>query len=145
MLKKYGIKYSGFLLIIGFLATSSAQAFADTNNPTTGDTEKAYLIQMMNQLDAIQPFILAAKNVQLPDKRVQFHYSRYQNSQGQYHNGLLEDVQSIKAGIAQYINQPAIEPRIVQPLQGDYLSLQPVPDNQHALVAPNLEVPHADG
>lgn len=146
MLKNYFMRISGVLCTIGTLTVASQRVLADTDNPTTSDAEKVYLVQIINQLDAMQPLILAAKNAQLSDKRVQFHYHRYRDNQGKLQNGLLEDVQSIKLGITQYLDQPAIEPRSVQPLQGDYLNLKPIPNNQNNLVAPNMaEVPNADG
>ncbi len=150
MLKRYLIKLSEILFALGVLVTPSLAAFAALNNPTTTDAESAYLVQVMNQLDAMQPLILAAQKAQLPNKRVKFHYTHYQDSQGKTQNGLLEDVKSIKAGIAQYLNEPAIEPRIVQPLQGDYLNLKPVASDQSNLVSSTSTsntagASHADG
>lgn len=138
MPKNYLSQFLKALLTISIATSPMVQAFGDTNNPTTTDAEKAYLVQIMNQLDALQPLILAAQKSQLPDKRVQFHYSRYQDNEGNEHNGLLEDVAAIKAGITQYLNQPAIEPRTVQPLQGDYLNLKAVVNNPNNLTSPAI-------
>jgi RAQPRD family integrative conjugative element protein len=135
MSQKISFSMAKLLLIFSLASNPLLPAIADTDNPTTSDAEKAYLVQIINQLDAMQPLIIAAQNAQLSDKRVQFHYRHYQDSQGKTQNGLLEDVQAIKAGITQYLNQPAIEPRNVQPLQGDYLNIKPVPDNQNNLVS----------
>ena len=93
------------------------------------DTEKVYLTQIVNQLDALQPLIMAASEAQPPDQRVTFHYQQYRDNQGRVHNGLLEDVQAVKAGVVEHLNAPAIEPRSIRPLQGDYLNLKPVPTN----------------
>ncbi|MCD6047009.1 MAG: hypothetical protein K0S08_656 [Gammaproteobacteria bacterium] len=135
--------------MLGALANPAFEALADADAPTTRNDEKAYLIQIINQLDALQPLILAAQQAQLTDKRVTFHYTHYQDNQGQTHNGLLEDTQSIKAGVIQYLNQPTVEPRVVQPLQGDYLDLKSVPNNPTSLAASSApdssEVLHADG
>ena len=152
MLKKNFFSLSKIALLFGCIANPMLLALADTDSPTTNDAEKAYLVQIINQLDAMQPLILAAQNAQLANKRVQFHYARYQDIQGQPQNGLLEDVRSIKTGITQYLNEPAIEPRSVQPLQGDYLNLKPVQSNPSDFVstkqinAPNTaEVLNANG
>lgn len=82
--------------------------------------EKIYLTQILNELDAIQPLILAAQAQQSKNTRTQFHYIHYRDGQGQLHNGLLEDVQAIKSGITQALNQLPMEPRVVAPIQGDY-------------------------
>lgn len=149
MPKKYTLQFSKALLLLGALINPAFEALAETDNPTTNNDEKAYLIQIINQLDALKPLILAAQNAQLSDKRVQFHYTRYQDSQGQLHNGLLEDTESVKAGVVQYLNQPTVEPRTVRPLQGDYLDLKPVENDSSNLVTSNTpsqpEVSHADG
>ena len=78
---------------------------------------------------------------------MQFHYSRYQDNQGKWHEGLLEDIHSIEAGVLEYLNQPIIEPRVVQPLKNDYLNIKPVPMlniDQYQSVAPK-EVEHDNG
>ena len=103
-----------------------------TANP---EAEKVYLTQIVNQLDALQPLIIAASGAQSPDQRVTFHYQQYCDKQGRVHNGLLEDVQAVKAGVVEHLNAPAIEPRSIKPLQGDYLNLKPVPTN--GILAPN--------
>lgn len=83
--------------------------------------ERSYLQQILNQLNAVQSLILAAQKEQPKNIRITFHYTKFRDSQGQRHNGLLEDVQAIKAGIVQKLSQPSIEPRVVKPLNGDYL------------------------
>jgi RAQPRD family integrative conjugative element protein len=84
--------------------------------------EKIYLTQILNQLDAIQPLAIVANKAQPQNTRIQFHYTRYRDNQGQLHNGLLEDIQAIKAGITQKLNDSAIEPRVVAPIKGDYIN-----------------------
>lgn len=97
-------------LILAFLTANADEA-----------SEKIYLTQIVNQLNAIQPLILAAQKEQPTNQRIQFHYSRYKDSRGQVHNGLLEDVQAIKKGIEAQLNSTTVEPRTFQPIQGDYL------------------------
>jgi RAQPRD family integrative conjugative element protein len=83
--------------------------------------ERMYLIQIINQLDAIQPLILAAQHEQPPNTRIHFHYTKFNNNQGQICNGLLEDIQNIKSGVNEELNSVAIEPRAIKPLNGDYI------------------------
>ncbi len=88
----------------------------------TSQQEKIYLTQILNQLNAIQPLIVAAAKTQEKNTRIQFHYTQYPDAEKQIHNGLLEDIQAIKKGIEEQLNQIAIEPRHIQPIQGDYLN-----------------------
>ena len=96
-------------------------AFMATNCFANEAQEKIYLTQILNQLNAIQPFIIAAEKEQPKNTRIQFHYTKFHDSQGQLHNGLLEDIQSIKAGIEEKLNQIPVEPRTAIPISGDYL------------------------
>jgi RAQPRD family integrative conjugative element protein len=82
--------------------------------------EDVYLKQILNQLDAVQPLIPAAEKAQPKNERIQFHYTKYKDSQGKTHNGLLEDIQAIKSGINQKLNQVSVEPRQVIAVKGDY-------------------------
>jgi len=82
--------------------------------------ENVYLKQIVNQLDAVQPLILAAEKAQPKNKRIQFHYTKYKDAQGIVHNGLLEDIQVIKKGINQKLDQVSAEPRQVMAIKGDY-------------------------
>lgn len=85
------------------------------------EQERAYLVQLVNQLAAMTPLILAAQKEQPANTRVTFHYTAYRDATGQKHNGLLEDVQAIKQGIEEKLNAVSAEPRVVMPVQGDYL------------------------
>jgi len=105
------LKFTLFLILLIF----SSICFANNNA-----SEKIYLTQILNQLNTMQPLILAAKQEQPPNTRVQFHYTRYKDAKGQWHNGVLEDVQAIKSGIAEKLNDTSIEPRVFAPVRGDY-------------------------
>src|SRR5262245_28075917 len=105
-------KYWTAILSLGLMLSNTSLASTEQEN--------RYLIQVLNQLDAMKPLILAAKKEQSEHQRMQFHYTAWRDSHGQLHNGLLEDIQAIKAGIAEKLHAPAIEPRPVEPIQGDY-------------------------
>ena len=78
------------LAIVVCMSLFSILAMASEEN------EKVYLVQIINQLDAIKPLIIAAKNEQAKNIRVQFHYTAFRDSNGKLHNGLLEDIAEIK-------------------------------------------------
>ena len=126
MFKKNILVFIKSFTIVGLLLHAASPATADDTSFGRNDLEKTYLVQIINQLDAMQPFIVSAEQAQLPNKRIQFHYSRYQDNQGQWHAGLLEDIHSIKAGVLEYLHQPTIEPRVVVPLKNDYVNVKPV-------------------
>ena len=87
----------------------------------TVSQERMYLTQVFNELNAIQPLLLAARAAQPKNLRTQFHYTRFQDSHGCWHNGLLDDVQAIRGGIQQQLNSMPVEPRAFAPIKGDYL------------------------
>ncbi len=87
----------------------------------SAEQERLYLVQLMNQLDAMMPMILAAQREQPPNLRLQFHYTAWRDNKGQLHNGLLQDVNAIKNGIREKLNGITEEPRVVRPILGDYL------------------------
>lgn len=97
MLKKLLLLLSSLMLLFSDLS------FANTS------LEDSYLLQIINQLEAIQPLILAAEKAQPKNQRVQFHYSE-----------VLTDIEKIKTGIQEKLHHAVIEPRTVSPIKGDY-------------------------
>lgn len=83
--------------------------------------ESIYLKQILNQLEAIKPLVLAASKEQPKNMRVQFHYIHYQDMSGNHHNGLLEDIEEIEKGVQARLSQPTTEPHRFAPIKGDYL------------------------
>ena len=104
-------------LLAGLLIYSvGAIASADT------EQEDIYLTQILNQLNAVKPLILAAAREQPKSNRVQFHYSKFVDSSGAFHNGLLEDLDEIEYGIRQKLKTIPDEPNLFKPITGDYLT-----------------------
>jgi RAQPRD family integrative conjugative element protein len=85
------------------------------------EQERIYLVQLVNQLNALLPVITTAEKSQPKNQRVSFHYSAWHDAKGKRHNGLWEDVREIKSGIEEKLNTVTVEPRVVVPIQGDYL------------------------
>ena len=86
------------------------------------ETERTYLVHILNQLNALTPLIKAADHEQVKNLRITFHYHSYTDNNGKLHNGLLEDIAEIKKGIQQRLNQSSNEPRVFTHIKGDYLS-----------------------
>ena len=104
------------LVIATLIAVISTQVLANE------EQEKIYLIQMINQLDALKPLLLAAANEEPKNTRTQFHYIAYRDADGKLHNGLLEDINEIKLGIKARLGQATIEPHNFQAIKGDYIN-----------------------
>lgn len=113
-------RFISFLLFISMSIASLAQT-SPSSQIASAEQERVYLVQIVNQLNAMIPSIIAAEKLQPRNQRVMFHYSAWRDPAGRVHNGLLEDVQSIKKGIEEKLNTVSVEPRVVQPIRGDYL------------------------
>jgi RAQPRD family integrative conjugative element protein len=87
-----------------FLILSAAPVYADT------DLENAALARIVNVLNSVSPLIDEAERQQDKTARVQFQYQ-----------ALRADINKIKTGIEQKLQTTSIEPRVVLPIQGDYL------------------------
>lgn len=87
----------------------------------SSEQERIYLLQLLCQIDAMQPTLLAAQKEQPKDARVQFHYTGYRDGDGQWHNGVSDDLKLIQTGIQEKLDHLSIEPRSVTPIKGDYL------------------------
>lgn len=114
-LKKAVVLFGTLMLLF-----SNVQA-ATPSETSSSEQERIYLVQLVNQLNAMLPTVKAAQRQQPRNARIQFHYSAYQDANGQAHNGLLEDRQTIKQGIEEKLDTVTVEPRVIQPIRGDYL------------------------
>ncbi|HVV68002.1 MAG TPA: RAQPRD family integrative conjugative element protein [Gammaproteobacteria bacterium] len=116
-------------MLVLMLCGVMTQVFA---SPQPEDQERSYLVQLVNQLDAMTPLVLAAEREQPQNVRMQFHYTAWRDSKGQLHNGLLEDIKTIKAGIRQKLDQTPVEPRALDAIRGDYLDKNNVSPESHS-------------
>ena len=91
--------------------------------------ERIYLTQIINQLNAIKPLIIAANKEQEKNLRIRFHYTTYRDSNEKLHNGLLEDINDIQNGIQAKLNLTSGEIRHFQPVKDDYISLNTMRSN----------------
>lgn len=82
--------------------------------PSMADTasENAGLARIIPILDSLNPLIHAAEVQAEPKARVKFRY-----------DWLRQDLAKIRAGLVQKIQLPQIEPRIVDPLKGDFVEM----------------------
>lgn len=91
---------SGILLASLFISN----VYADT------ELENAALSRVITVLNSLTPLIQEAERQQDKSTRVQFQYA-----------ALQADINKIKAGIAEKLQTQTIEPRMVAPVDGDYL------------------------
>ena len=98
------IKRLSIIATVLTLLTCNSVAFA--NNAQMNAT----LVRISTILSQINPLINLAQKQQDPNARVQFQF-----------DALRSDIGNIQAGIAQAVNHVSIQPRMVEPLLGDYL------------------------
>lgn len=124
-MKKIIFPFLLFFLLGAFFTGvfGTVQAIASTvSNEKSFEKESMYLVQLVNQLNAMMPFIVAAGKAQPQNQRMTFHYSAWKDTNGKKHNGLLEDTQLIKKAIEEKLNTVSIEPRVIAEIQGDYVN-----------------------
>ena len=80
-------------------------SFAQANN----EREKAALVRLIHELQALQPLVTEARQSALMDARIRLNY-----------DWLSQDLVHIQHGIQDYLDTPRSEPRSFPPLQGDY-------------------------
>jgi RAQPRD family integrative conjugative element protein len=97
-------------------------AFISLNAIAGEAEERIYLTQIINQLHAIKPLIVAASKEQPKKNRIQFHYTSYRDLNGKQHNGLLDDINEIENGIKEKLEKIPSAPHTFQPIKGDYIN-----------------------
>lgn len=95
------------LIVYGMLCLFSASAYADTAR------ENETLARIVHVLDSLQPLIQKAEQEQDTGERAQFDYA-----------ALRQDITRVKAGIERKFAAYPLEPRVIKPIQGDYLSIR---------------------
>jgi RAQPRD family integrative conjugative element protein len=110
------MKVKSLLIMALYLCSINTSALANE------EKEKMYLIQMINQLDALKPLVIAASNEQQENSRQKFNYTAFVNSSGKSQNGLLEDINELKKGIQARLNKTETEPHRFEAIKGDYIS-----------------------
>jgi RAQPRD family integrative conjugative element protein len=108
------------LPVILFIGLVSFNAIASESH------ERMYLKQMINQLEALKPLVVSASHEQPNNVRVKFHYTSYRDTNGIFHNGLLEDINEIQNGIKEKLNQKIDDPNHFQAIKGDYLDMKKI-------------------
>lgn len=94
-----------FILLLICLLSISARADTALENET--------LARIVHVLDSLQPLIQEAQAQQESGERVQFDYV-----------ALRQDIQRVKTGIQRKFAENRLEPRIIKPIQGDYLIIR---------------------
>ena len=93
------------LLVLGLLAAASLLQFVAAD----ADGERAALVRIDHELQAIEPLITEAASQANPDARIRFQY-----------DWLRQDLDRIRRGIDEHVHAPRSEPRTFPPLRGDY-------------------------
>jgi RAQPRD family integrative conjugative element protein len=98
-------------LTIGFSQTALASS----------DLLNEQIVRIINQLNAIKQIIKETERYQSQNEPVKLHLKAFKGADNKMHNGVYEDVELIKKGLIAYINKPAIAPKKVLPIEGDFI------------------------
>jgi len=101
-MKQYRLHFT--MLFVAGLVPLMAHADMDMSNQ--------YLQRAINELAAAKVYVQKAKEQQPANQRVVFHYE-----------WVLSDIDKIAGGIQQKFNMPSIQPRVIKPVKGDYITL----------------------
>lgn len=85
---------------------------------------KVTLAKIVENLQAIQPLITRAERQQSANPRYQVHFENWQSGDGVHHHGLRTDVTAIQTALEKIIQTPGNEPRVVTPIQTDFIGGQ---------------------
>ncbi len=117
----YHIKCAKWIkrIVIGLLLCSSFLCFAAE---ASAKVEKIYLTQLVNQLDAMKPLIIAASKQQPKTNRLFFHYIGYRDAKHTWHTGLLDEINQIQKVIQLKLDHAPAEPTMLSSIQADYIT-----------------------
>jgi RAQPRD family integrative conjugative element protein len=75
------------------------------------EAEKVALARIYTVLNGLKPLIAEAKSAQDKTARIQFRYQQ-----------LEADLCKIQTGIDAYFHPPCLQPRVLRPIDGDYVN-----------------------
>ncbi len=102
-------------------------------------------MMLVNEISQINAAIYVAREADKAQKkqiengvvRDVFHFSAWRDSQGILHQGLIDDLQSIKQGIQAYL-KPEVMPIVqIKALHGDYTHIQKAASKNTAIKQDN--------
>ena len=102
-----------FLLLIITLTSFTTHASDEALNQT--------LVRVINQLNAIMPLLDEAQTELEPNARITLHIDAFEGADGNRHEGLRDDLLSIRNALIDYINKPVIAPKTIKPLALDFI------------------------
>jgi hypothetical protein len=97
------------LMIMSMTAYASDEALNQT------------LVRVINQINAIMPLLDEAKKEVEPNARITLHIDAFEGADGKQHEGVRDDLLSIRNALIDYINKPVIAPKTIQPLALDFI------------------------
>jgi hypothetical protein len=67
------------------------------------------------------PLLDEAKSEVEPNARITLHIDAFEGADGKPHEGLRDDLLSIRNALIDYINKPVIAPKTIHPLAFDFI------------------------
>ena len=91
------------VIAVSILSVSLISLNADS------ETEREALTRLVQELQLLIPIVDRAERHAGPQRRVQFRY-----------DWLRKDLERVSTGIRDYLEDSRLEPRVVEPLRGEY-------------------------
>lgn len=92
-----------------------------TNAISSEAIMKETIVKIINQLQNIKPLIEKAAKEQPKNPRVKIHFKRFKDGNGESHNGLKEDINSIQSALIEFLNKQSVEPRHYSAIDNDFI------------------------
>lgn len=92
----------------------------------TNDQMNEDLVKVVQELQAIKPLLEKAQMEQEKNKRIKINFEDFIGPNGEKHTGLKSDINTIQQSIISMINSESIEPRVVDPISGDFVSKEKI-------------------
>ena len=92
----------------------------------TNDQMNEDLVKVVQELQSIKPLLEKAEKEQEKNTRIKINFEDFKGPNGKTHNGLKSDIETIQKSIIEIINSETIEPRVVDPISGDFVSKEKI-------------------
>lgn len=102
-------------IIVIFLISLSQIALA--SNAQMNET----LVEIIDALEQLKILVNKAEHEQDKNPRFKVHFTKFEDRFGTLHNGLREDLNEIQKSLIDIVQQKAVAPRNIKPLENDFV------------------------
>lgn len=102
------------MLWVGFFVSAQVSFASDS-------AFRAKLVEEINQIDAAVYVAQQARDLQGEASNTVFHFELWHDDNGVIHQGLIDDLKTIRRGISQYLQPDSLDTPNLAPIKGDYV------------------------